>query len=127
MSSKNCNVDVVKYFLVQPDTGDVYNCSGTTFVNNIDACDPLSGVTINNAITVFPTEIIPLTDDQVNLGSPIRRFREINVVSGSSTIWTATTIYSPEINLGFDSNNELRIINADNSVIQDDTLNGGIY
>jgi hypothetical protein len=72
--------------------------------------------------------IEPTTDNFVDLGKFSKRFRRINTVDGISTVWTATTaIYSPEINLGLDSNNQNRIITANNSIIQDDKLFGGNY
>lgn len=136
MASNECNTDVVKYFIVQPSTanggdiissGDTYTCSGITYTNDIEPCDPLSGVTISSGITVYSTEILPLTDNQINLGSNSKRFRNINTVSGNSSVWTSTYINTTELNLGLDSSGNTRTITADNSVIQDDILNGGGY
>jgi hypothetical protein len=136
-----------KVYVVQPETtqssitagtftvisdltvgGDIINCgSGSTiYTENISACE--SGVTINSNITIYETEIIPTSDNLIGVGSPSRRFRNVNTVSGTSTVWTATgIIYTPVLNLGLDSSGNTREITADNSIIQDDTLLGGTY
>lgn len=147
MSSNFCgNSDITKIFVVEPSSaiafsaetiditgdatigGDIINCgSGSTiYTENIVACD--TGVTINNAFTVYPTEIRPTSDNLISLGTPIRRFRDINTVSGTSTVWTATgVVYTPVVDLGLDLSGNTRQITAENSIIQDDILNGGSY
>jgi hypothetical protein len=140
MSRGDCNADIVKYLVVQPSqgstitgsTGDfivgsnLYVCSGTTFTDIIDPCT--TGVTINSNFTVFPQRTLPTSDGTKDLGSPIRRFRNINTISGTSTVWTSTDrVITPNLDLGLDSQSNSRIITADNSVIQDDILNGGSY
>jgi hypothetical protein len=102
-------------------SGDFYNCGtgSTSYFNVISACTDNINVGSN---------LIPTNDNTINIGSSLKRFREINTVSGTSTVWVSTIrIETPEVNLGYDSDNELRILDADNSVIQDDILNGGIY
>jgi len=60
--------------------------------------------------------------------TPIKRFRDINTVSGTTTVWTSTIkVYTPELDLGLDSLGNQRTITANNSVIQNDILNGGIF
>jgi len=72
--------------------------------------------------------ITPVTDNTINLGTPIKRFRDINTVSGTTTVWTSTIkVYTPELDLGLDSLGNQRTITANNSVIQNDILNGGIF
>jgi len=108
--------------------GDIINCGfGSTIqTENITACE--SGVTINNTITFYNTEILPTTDNLISLGSLGRRFRDINTISGTSTVWTATQkIITPILDLGLDLSGDTRIITADNSIIQDDILLGGDY
>jgi len=95
-------------------------CYNQIITKELLGCD-LTGITLSSDIT-------PNSDNNINLGSPIKRFREINTVSGTSTIWSATTkIYTPEIDLGLDSSGNTRTINADNSIIQYDILNGGNF
>jgi len=147
MSSNFCgNSDITKIFVVEPASsvsfsaetiditgdatigGDIINCGtgSTIYTENIVACD--TGVTVNNAITIYPTDIVPTTDNLINFGSPIRRFRNINTVSGTSTVWESTgIIYTPILNLGQDLSGNTREITAENSIIQDDILNGGSY
>lgn len=147
MSNNFCgNSDITKIFVVEPTNtvsfsaetinitgdatigGDIINCgSGSTlYTENIVACE--SGVTINNAITVYTTEVLPTSDNLISVGSPSRRFRNVNTVSGTSTVWTATgIIYTPILNLGQDLSGNTREITAENSIIQDDILNGGNY
>lgn len=93
----------------------------------------VTGLTINgNLLVTGNTEvtgnITPTNDGVSDIGLPIKRFRNINTISGTSTVWTSTNqVITPNLNLGLDSNNELRIITADNSVIQNDILIGGTY
>jgi len=95
-------------------------CYNQIITKELLGCD-LSGITLSSDIT-------PNSDNNINLGTPIRRFREINTVSGTTTIWSATTkIYTPEIDLGIDSSGNTRTITADNSVIQNDELFGGTF
>lgn len=95
-------------------------CFNEINVEVLDGCSP-SGITLSADIT-------PITDNIINLGTPIKRFRDINTVSGTSTVWSATTrVYTPELDLGLDSLGNSRIINANNSIIQNDILLGGNY
>lgn len=139
---KYCGPDIVQNFTVKQVEiissstegdftvgGDLFNCSGTTYTNKVDPCDPTSGVTISGIVTFLPNPTIqPVSDDTVNLGTTTKRFRDINTISGTSTVWTSTNVVNtPNLNLGLDSDNNSRIITADNSVIQDDIINGGTF
>lgn len=100
-------------------TGGSGNCITELYVDNLYDC--VSGITLHG-------DIIPVTDDTINLGTPLKRFRDINTVSGTTTVWTATTrVYTPELDLGLDGLGNQRTITANNSVIQNDTLNGGTF
>ena len=143
--SNDCKSEIVKYFVVQPEppqfsgqtingdlyvTGDIFNCgtgaTNTVFTDNVDEC--LSGVTINSNFTVYGTEAIPTSDGTKVLGTSGRRWREVNTVSGTSTVWTSTiSVSTPNLDLGLDSLSNTRIITADNSIIQDDCLDAGDY
>jgi hypothetical protein len=109
-----------------------YILSGTTFTGNTSATcisdlylDNLHGCT--TGVTLH-NNIVPITDNTIDLGTPITRFRDINTVSGTSSYWTSTVkVITPELDLGLDSNSEIRTINANNSVIQNDILNGGNF
>jgi hypothetical protein len=100
-------------------TGGSGNCITELYVENVFACN--TGVTIHSSVT-------PAIDDTIDLGSPVKRFRDINTISGTTSYWTATVkVTSPEIDLGLDVLNNQRIITANNSIIQNDVLLGGTF
>ena len=106
------------------------NISACTSVNTntIVSCSGDSIINLSSGYTEFNKDITPKTDASVNIGNPIKRFRDINTVSGTSTVWTSTIkINTPILDLGLDNQSNLRQITADNSIIQDDFLNGGTY
>ena len=144
--SNNCKSEIVKYFVIQPEppqfsgqtingdlyvTGDIINCvTGTTNTIITDKVNPCSsGVTISDIVTFYPNpRVEPVIDDNVQLGTPTRRWREVNTVSGTSTVWTSTNrVITPNLDLGLDSQSNSRIITANNSIIQDDCLDAGDY
>ena len=72
--------------------------------------------------------IIPDLDNIIDLGSSIKRFRDVNSISGHTSIWVATTrVETPSLELGLDTSGNTRTITADNSVIQNDVLSGGTF
>ena len=108
-------------------TGFTYNNQNTFIIsddNNVSYSANFSTIT---GLTTSG-DINPTTDNTVNLGTPIKRFRDINTVSGTSTVWTSTTsVITPLLDLGLDSSGNTRQITADNSIIQNDILNGGNF
>ena len=112
-------------------TGGSGSCLSEIFVNEISSC--LTAITINDELIVLSGitltgNLVPYLDAQSDIGTPLKRFRQINTVSGTSTVWSATTkIYTPQVDLGLDSLSESRIITADNSIIQNDILLGGTF
>lgn len=77
---------------------------------------------------IFDGDIKPKIDNKIILGSDTKRFRDINTVRGTTTVWSVREeLVTPKINLGEDNNGVNRVITADNSIIQDDTLLGGKY
>jgi len=100
-------------------TGGTGSCVTDLYIENLHSCT--TGITLHNDIT-------PSIDNTINFGTQLKRFRDINTVSGTTTVWTATTkVYTPELDLGLDSLGNTRVITANNSIIQDDTLNGGSF
>jgi len=92
-------------------------CTGV-YTSNLYGCSP---ITIHD-------DLLPLNDGGSDLGTPVKRFRDVNTISGTSTVWTSTNkIITPELNLGLDSSGNTRTITANNLIIQDDILNGGDY
>lgn len=112
-------------------TGGSGSCLSEIVVDKISSC--ISAITVNNELIVLSGitltgNIIPSLDAQYDIGTPIKRFRQINTVSGTSSYWTSTTkVKTPELDLGLDSFGNSRIINADNSIIQNDILSGGTF
>lgn len=103
------------------------SASGCTANHNIiNSCDFDTSIKLDENINI-DSPLLPENDNLIDIGSPFKRFREINVVSGSSTIWTSVEISTPSLDLGLDSKNESRILTANNSLFQYDNLNGGGY
>lgn len=99
--------------------GSPTDCVDDLYLANLHGC--VTGVTLHN-------DIVPISNDTIDLGNPTTRFRDINTLSGTSTYWTSTiTVNTPQVDLGLDGLGNSRIITANNSVIQNDILNGGNY
>lgn len=99
--------------------GSTTDCVGDLYLSNLHGC--ITGVTLHN-------DIVPVTNETIDLGTSIKRFREINTSSGISSYWVSTVkVTTPEVDLGIDINGNSRKITANNSIIQQDILNGGIY
>lgn len=123
--------DINETFIIEPE-----NLSGSTivsactavFTNSVISCSGDSQINLYSGLTEFNTNIIPNEDNTIDVGSPVKRFRNINTVSGTSTVWTSTIkVTTPTLDLGNDSQGNLRQITANNSIIQDDSLLGGTY
>lgn len=100
-------------------TGGTGSCINDLYIENLHSCS--SGITLFN-------DIKPNSDDTINLGTQIKRFRDINTVSGTTSYWVSTVrVKTPEVDLGNDSLGNPRIITADSSIIQNDILNGGNF
>jgi len=137
MDIKNQLIKNSYNYVLQSDlvTGVVYRIGGGVPVNPIFqsgmtvedtfVVENISAVTTN--INIY-SDILPNSDNTINLGSNLKRFRDINTFSGTSSYWTSTVkISTPELDLGYDNLGDLRIINANNSIIQNDILIGGLY
>ena len=102
-------------------TTDGVNINGTTFNNDgsvlfnssLSACTSIHTSNIYSCYSgiTLHTNIEPSVDDLVYLGSPSKRFRDVNTVSGTSTVWTSTNqVITPNLNLGLDLSGNTRII-----------------
>jgi hypothetical protein len=108
-------------FIVQSRPLNPLSVSDEISTNTISSLES-SGITFNSST------LNPSIDNNFDIGSPVKRFRNINSVSGTTSIWSVCDVVNtPSLNLGIDSNNESRLITANNSVIQYDTLVGGDY
>jgi hypothetical protein len=129
----NCNPsDINQTFIIEPQsvTGGTPVVSACTavYTNELISCDGDATIGLGTGNTIFNTSIIPSVDGTIDVGYPSQRFRNINTISGTSTVWTSTTsVTTAALELGIDTNGNVRTITANNSVIQDDILLGGQY
>jgi len=107
--------------------GQDNTCSGIS-TNMVVSCSGNTSIELSTNDIAIKGNITPKTTDTYDVGTPSKRFRNINTINGQSTIWTSTIqVNTPNLNLGLDDEGNNRIITANNSVIQDDILNGGNY
>lgn len=96
--------------------------------NKIVSCSGDTQISLSSGQTIFNTTLTPNIDGAIDVGTTSKRFRDVNTVSGNSTVWTSSIkVNTPTLDLGLDSQSNLRQITADNSIIQDDALLGGTY
>lgn len=133
MSCNNNNSDINQTFIIEPliimsgNPSTITACTAV-FTNNIISCDSDTQISLLSGETTFNTNILPLIDSTLDFGIPVRRFRNINTVSGTSTVWTsAIKVITPMLDLGYDSLGNLRQITGNNSVIAEDVLDNGNY
>ena len=132
MSCSNNSSSINQMFIIEPMslTGGTPVISACTaiYTNTIISCSGDAEIILGTGQTIFNTSIIPLLDATIDIGIPLQRFRDINTVSGTSSVWTSTiSVTTPLLDLGLDSSGNTRQITADNSIVQDDFLNGGVY
>jgi len=85
-------------------TGGPYLFTGGTIVNTMDII----------------TKITPSIDNIVTLGSPIKRFRSLNIVNGITVNFTASTrVKTPVIELGS------KIVTENNIILTGNCIDGG--
>lgn len=123
-----CDININKTFILEPYTGETPTLSGCSgvYTNKIESCSGDTSIKLGENNISIDGNIIPETDNNQTIGSPIKRFRNINTFSGHSTYWTADEqVKTKKLNLGEDSSGEERIITANNSIISGDTLYGG--
>lgn len=100
------------------------SCITDLYVSNIYGCSP---IIVHDDVEIR-ADFTPDFDISRRVGTPLKRFRELNAYSGNTTLWLATQkVTTPQLELGLDSSGNTRTITADNSVIQDDCLLGGTY
>lgn len=127
---RNKTVNFYQTFLIDTPVSSSGSPTDNLFVDNLNVnnISTISGSNIN-----YNANLIPTNDGQYYIGTNIKRWRELNVLSGQSTYWTSNTmdvdvISGDTINLGFDSiAYEYRILDKDTSILKNDILNGGVY
>lgn len=127
MSCSSNTPNINKTFIIEPaTTTPIMSACTTLYTNELSECTG-DTITFNSNLEIVDN-IIPSTDLGSDIGTGSRRFREINSYSGNTTIWVATQeVSTPNLDLGLDSESNSRIITADNSIIENDTLLGGTY
>jgi hypothetical protein len=119
--------DINETFIIESVGDSIIACTQVV-TNEVLSCSGDSKIVLSSGETIFNTSIIPNEDASIDIGQPLKRFRDINTVSGNSTVWTSTLkVNTPMLDLGNDSLGNLRQITANNSIIEDDTLLGGTY
>lgn len=132
MSQVGRGYDINKTFIIEPQsltgfTPTLTGCSGV-YTNEIISCSGDTVIKLTDGETIINTNLTPVDDGDVSVGTQIKRFRELNSISGRTSIWVVTTkVETPELLLGVDSSGNTRTITANNSIIQDDILLGGTY
>jgi hypothetical protein len=122
--------DINETFIIEPllVNSDTISACTAIFTNNLISCSGDSQIHLTSGATIFNTSILPEIDNDIDAGTPLKRFRDINTVSGTSSVWTSTVkVNTPTLDLGNDSQGNLRQITANNSIVHDDTLLGGTY
>ncbi len=122
--------DINETFVIEPfiTSNDIVSACTAVITNTLISCSGDTQIQLSSGETIFNTSIVPEIDNNIDAGTPIRRFRNLNTVSGTSTVWTSTIkVITPILDLGSDSEGNLRQITANNSIIQDDILLGGSY
>lgn len=130
MSCENTSSNINQTFIIEPinDAIPIISACTAVYTNNIISCDGDAEIILGTGQTIFNTSLIPSLDATIDVGIPTRRFRDINTVSGTSSVWTSTIkVTTPLLDLGIDSSGNTRQITANNSIVQDDFLNGGSY
>jgi hypothetical protein len=123
--------DINETFIIEPlelSGGTIVSACTAVFTNVVISCSGDSQINLFSGYTEFNTTLIPENDATIDVGIPAKRFRDINTVSGTSSVWTSTiSVTTPILDLGNDSLGNSRQITANNSVIQNDTLLGGTF
>ena len=132
MSCANSSGNINKTFIIEPlsVTGDASTVTACTVVytNKVESCSGDTEILLTQGSAQFNTDITPTTDGNGAVGTPTRRFRELNSISGNTSVWVAQQrVETPNLYLGVDTSGNSRTITADNSIIQDDCLLGGTY
>ncbi len=98
-----------------PSFNNIY-FSGTSAGGDINALN-ITGDTIYTN-----TLIEPILDNYVDIGTPLKRFRSLNIINGVAVNFTASTrVTTPEILLGTTT------ITEDNIILSGYTLEGGSW
>ena len=123
--------DINETFIIEPaelSGGTIVSACTAVFTNSVISCESDTQINLYSGLTEFNTNLVPQSDATIDVGTTVTRFRNVNTVSGNSTVWSSSIkVITPTLDLGNDSQGNARQITADNSIIKDDTLLGGTY
>lgn len=118
---------IIEPFILTADTSTISACTAV-YTNRVTSCDGDATIFLNTGVIEVNSSIIPLIDAANDLGTNQLRFRKINTVSGYSTVFSSSEkVITPILDLGYDSQGNYRTITADNSIVQLDDIDGGVY
>ena len=129
MSYLNNPPNITETFIIESTelTPTITACTGV-YTNEVISCDSDTRILLTPDELIINKSILPEVDAAIDAGTPTFRFREINTISGQSTTWSSSQkMITPILDLNLDSENNHRIITANNSIVQDDIINGGNY
>ena len=129
MGCKGNSPNINKTFIIEPgEDNPIVSACTFVYTNEVISCSGDTSIKLTEDSAIFNNDILPEIDNTIDIGKPSVRFRNLNSFSGNTSYWTSTIeVETPLLRLGFDDLNNERNINANNSIIQDDVLNGGTY
>ena len=98
--------------LVDSPSVNNFSSSGLSSHSEIDT------KSLTSSTITATSEIAPMNDNTVDLGTPVRRFRNLNTINGVAVNFTATTIHFKDSDLE---------ITEHNIVLTGDTIDSGLY
>lgn len=122
MYSGNTNLDtIIRNIASDAATGATSSASFLPLSGGVGGQYYFTGNTTGQTIYV-ENNLIPITDDNSNLGTTFKRFRELNTVNGVAVNFTAETRVSTiELKLGDTS------VTENNIILTGNTLYGGTW
>lgn len=128
----SCSSHINQTFIIESGTngnwvGDTISACTAVYTNTINSCDSDTRIDLLSGETMFNKSITPEVDSTIDLGTPTRRFRELNFLSGNTAVWTTGKLTTNMIDLGLDSSGNGVILTADNTILPNDILSGGTY
>lgn len=128
MNNGQKSLSINETFIIEGDNDGILSACTSIHTNNLVSCDDENTYVVLSDKIEPSKSIIPLVDATIDLGLENNRYRQINTVSGNSTVWTSSEkVITPELDLGLDSLGNSRQITANNSILQNDILLGGTY
>lgn len=133
MSCINNFSNINETFIIEPVflTGNSTTWSACTglYTNMVISCDSALYMQFDSSLSAITSNanLVPSQDNVYSLGSPTKRYRQINTMSGSSTFWAITNLSAGTINLGNDLSGNPRIITPDTIILNQDLLSSGFY